>query len=170
MRTYYVGIDTGTKKCGVAEVADDGEITLVNAGVYDLESMHGKDLDSRMRGLFYDIAARIQQILYRIPRGMIVVGVEAPWAGKNMQTALTLGEACGIIRAALLCKEAETIYRIAPKEAKKALTGDGRASKLEVQRHVRMQFGQDLSEDAADAVAVALAARIKYMEGRLHDS
>lgn len=57
-----------------------------------------------------------------------------------------------IANAGLLEKE------ISPSEAKKALTGSGKANKAKMIKHAQLYLGNDITEHAADAMGIALAA------------
>ncbi len=50
-----------------------------------------------------------------------------------------------------------TVIEVAPATVKKAVTGNGRASKQQVQEAIARQFGVHLSQDRADAAATAIA-------------
>lgn len=97
------------------------------------------------------------------------LAVESQFVYKNPQSALTLGIAKGMaILAALIHHIPITEY--APKKAKMAVTGSGRASKEQVQRMIQLLL--KLSKlptpaDAADALALALC-HAHAMQGKLH--
>jgi len=80
----------------------------------------------------------------------------------NVQGALVLAESRGVcmVAAARLGLE---ILEVTPGQAKKAVTGNGFADKLTVQRFVRALFRLEgeLQEDQADAIAIAFSAASK---------
>jgi crossover junction endodeoxyribonuclease RuvC len=86
-----------------------------------------------------------------------VLSVETQFVNKNVQSAIKLGMARGscIIAAA---KHQIPVVEYAPTRAKKAVVGKGQASKLQVHKMVRilLNLEDNLSEDAADALALAL--------------
>ena len=87
-----------------------------------------------------------------------VMVVEQVFCGKNIQSALKLGEARGVI---LLCaaRAGSPVVEYAPATIKKSVAGGGRASKEQVQRMVqRVLRLEELPRpaDAADALAMAL--------------
>jgi crossover junction endodeoxyribonuclease RuvC len=108
------------------------------------------------------VSPRLQQIF----RGLTLLiktakpqfmAVERPFFGKNVKSAMLLGQA----RGAALLAAAETgleVHEISPLEVKQAVVGYGRADKGQIQSMVRCILGirQVLSADAADALAVAL--------------
>ena len=88
--------------------------------------------------------------------------------GKNVQSALKIGHARGVsILAAVNYEIPTTEY--SPREVKKAVTGNGAASKQQVQFMVQNQL--KLREtpkyfDASDALAVALCHSFRIMSGK----
>ncbi len=93
--------------------------------------------------------------------------VEAVFFAKNVQSALRLGQARGVVLLAL-AEEGIEIHEYSALEVKQAVTSYGRAEKGQVQEMVRLLLG--LPEvpspaDAADALAVAIchlhAVRLK---------
>jgi crossover junction endodeoxyribonuclease RuvC len=87
-----------------------------------------------------------------------VVAVEEMFFGRNVTTALIVGQARGV---ALLCaaRAGLPIHEYKPNAVKQAITGYGRASKTQMQEMVRMLLNLDhvpQPDDAADAVAVAI--------------
>jgi crossover junction endodeoxyribonuclease RuvC len=78
--------------------------------------------------------------------------------GKNIQGIFSLGHARGVILLAL-AQEGIPISEYSPREVKKAVVGNGNASK----QQVRYMVGQllpiskeKLTSDSADALAIAL--------------
>lgn len=87
-----------------------------------------------------------------------VVALETPFVGRNVQSALRLGEVRGVamlVAAAAGCEVAQ----YSPAAVKMAVTGNGRAEKPQVQRMIAREFAlaAELPPDAADALAVALS-------------
>lgn len=87
-----------------------------------------------------------------------VLVVESQFVQKNVQSALKLGMAKGM---AILAAERRgiPIEEIAPTRAKKAVVGNGSASKEQVQRMIQSLLNLSelpQPEDAADALALAL--------------
>lgn len=84
--------------------------------------------------------------------------VEGLFYAKNLQTALTMGEA----RGAALATVAEAglqIYELAARKVKQAIVGYGAAQKLAVATMVQrmLALSEPPAPDAADALALALA-------------
>lgn len=87
-----------------------------------------------------------------------VLAIETQYVHKNVQSAIKLGMARGIVIVAAK-KRGMQIIEYTPSQAKRGVSGHGRASKYQVQGMVQRLL--DLSsppepEDAADALALAL--------------
>lgn len=84
--------------------------------------------------------------------------VEAPFHGASARAALQLAHARGVVLAALGASKVP-VYEYAPATIKKAVTGNGRADKSQVESMVsRLVPGAGLGgkSDIADAIATAL--------------
>ena len=84
--------------------------------------------------------------------------VEAPFHGANARSAFQLAHARGVVLA-VLGAEAIAVAEYAPAAVKKAVTGSGRAEKVQVQAMVKRLLGPGAGtgpHDVADALAVAL--------------
>ncbi len=77
---------------------------------------------------------------------------------RNVRSALTLGAARGVTLV-LLAQQGIEIHELSPTRIKQAVTGNGRASKAQVQFMVRhlTRHPEPMSEHVADAAACALA-------------
>jgi crossover junction endodeoxyribonuclease RuvC len=87
-----------------------------------------------------------------------VVAVETQFVYKNVQSAIKLGMARGIVLLAA-AKRNIPIYEYAPKKAKLAVVGNGGASKEQVQKMIQFLLKLPVlpePEDAADALALAI--------------
>jgi crossover junction endodeoxyribonuclease RuvC len=87
-----------------------------------------------------------------------VVVVEKSFSGKNLRTALVMGQVLGVSLLAA-ARASLPVSEYSPREVKLAVTGFGSASKEQVQHWVRrlLRFEEDsLASDASDALAVAL--------------
>ena len=93
--------------------------------------------------------------------------IETAFYGKNAQSALKIGHARGVSILAAVNSEIPTA-EYSPREVKKAVTGNGAASKQQVQFMVQKQL--HLREtphyfDASDALAVALCHSFRRIKG-----
>ena len=146
-----LGIDPGTARCGFGVVAlEDGQLRLVDAGVVRTD---GSASDAeRLRSLH---AALTQLLTVHRPDR---VGVERLFFQRNVQTAMTVGQARGV--ALLVAAEASLeVDEPTPNEVKQAVCGNGAADKEQVAAMVARLLGVPLDgvpDDATDALAVAI--------------
>ncbi|MGB3130627.1 MAG: crossover junction endodeoxyribonuclease RuvC, partial [Saprospiraceae bacterium] len=109
------------------------------------------DQQSKLREIFL----RIQEIIEAYSTG--IMAVEAPFYAKNPQSMLKLGRAQGVAIAAAMVMGLD-IQEFSPKKIKKSITGNGNASKeqvnLMIQSTLKYQF-QTKYLDASDALATA---------------
>lgn len=90
-----------------------------------------------------------------------LVALERVFHGKNARSLIVLAEARGAILAAV-AHGGIPIAEVTPAMVKSVVAGDGRADKQRVERMVRLQLrlgSAELSTDASDALAVAIAGR-----------
>jgi len=87
-----------------------------------------------------------------------VAAVEELFFSTNARTALTVGEARGVVLLTL-ARAGLSIVEYKPMEVKQAVTGYGGADKVQIQQMVRILLGLDdipRPDDAADALAIAI--------------
>ena len=87
-----------------------------------------------------------------------VLVVETQYVKTNVQSAIKLGMARGVVMIAAK-RRGVKIFEYAPSRAKRAVVGNGRASKAQVQHMVKNLLDLEIlpePEDAADALALAL--------------
>lgn len=98
----------------------------------------------------------LEEILAKYSPDALIV--ETQYVQKNIQSAIKLGMARGIAIVAAK-KRGIPIFEYAPTKAKKAVVGNGRASKSQVQKMVQVLLRLaevPTPEDAADALALAI--------------
>ena len=102
------------------------------------------------------IAEELEVLLERVRPE--VVALEGAFASRNVRSALRLGEARGVVLATA-ARRGIAIVEVAPASAKKAVVGNGAASKEQVAAMVATLLGVELDvpEDATDGLALALA-------------
>ncbi len=146
-----LGIDPGTAACGFGVVAlEQGKLRLVDAGVIRTSST---DTDAeRLRQLHDALSALVAQ--HRPGR----IGVERLFFQRNVQTAMTVGQARGV--ALLVAAESGIdVDEPTPNEVKQSVCGNGAADKTQVATMVARLLGVRLAavpDDATDALAVAI--------------
>ena len=147
-----LGIDPGLQVCGYACVeAVSGEEKLIEAGV--IRTDRGEALEEKLNR----IAEDIQSLLAHFEPD--IVAVEELYSHyAHPRTAILMGHARGVILQK--CAEAGVeIKSFSATRIKKSLTGNGRASKGQVQRTIQTVLSlRELPEpnDVADAIAAAL--------------
>ena len=146
-----LGIDPGTAICGFGVVSFDGSsLRLVDAGC--IRTTATETDAQRLRQLH---AALVELIATHQPA---VIGVERLFFQRNVQTAMTVGQARGVA----LLAAAETgvpIHEPTPNEVKQAICGNGAADKRQVASMVERLLGVSLvstPDDATDALAIAI--------------
>lgn len=87
-----------------------------------------------------------------------LTAVESMFFGKNIQGIFSLGHARGVIMLAI-SQKGIPIFEYSPREVKKAVVGNGNASKQQVRYMVSQMLPltkSSITSDAADALAVAI--------------
>jgi crossover junction endodeoxyribonuclease RuvC len=133
------------------EVEKDGSIHYCGSGVIRPQSQ--QLFPQRLWKIFCDLRQQIE--IFR-PH---LMGVERPFYGKNVQSAMMLGQARGV--AVLAGAEAGLmVQEYSPLEVKQSVVGYGRAAKEQVQSMVQalLRTSTKMAADAADALAVAICA------------
>lgn len=147
-----LGIDPGSNITGfgVVESGDNGE-QLLETGVIRLSET--KDHPLRLKKIHESVLELIDEF------NPDLCAVEMPVYGNNPQSMLKLGRAQAAAMLAALNRQIP-VTEYTPKEIKKAVTGNGNASKEQVRFMVetmlKMPKGASITMDASDALAVAL--------------
>jgi crossover junction endodeoxyribonuclease RuvC len=147
-----IGIDPGTAITGfgIIEENPEGSIEAVEYGVIRTEAK----LKPEER-----LASIYQQLNEVVSHHVIEsAAVERLFFQKNAKTALSVGEARGVIMLALTQKGIP-LYEYNPVDIKQAVTGYGRADKPQMQQMVKVLLALDdipRPDDAADALAIAI--------------
>lgn len=150
--TRILGIDPGTNVLGFALIdANKQQIKVVEIGVLTFGHV-GDEQTIKLRYIFEQVQDLIRQ---HKPSQM---AIEAPFFGKNVQSMLKLGRAQGVAIAAGMVNQLE-ITEYMPKKIKKAICGNGNASKEQVAGMLENILKIKLNEkyfDATDALATAV--------------
>ena len=147
-----LGIDPGSRLTGYGfiEILDYGE-RFLKCGVITLDTEKNHQL--RLKTVYSELVLLIEKYL---PDSC---AVEMPVYGKNPQSMLKLGRIQAAAMLAALNLEIPVV-QYTPKEVKKSVTGNGNASKEQVQYMVRslleIDAGMEIGLDASDALAVGL--------------
>ncbi len=147
-----LGIDPGLQVCGYACIeTNEGVEKLIEAGVYKTDSK--RTIEERLNEIAKDTGSLIKKFK---PDVVAVEELYSHYA--HPKTAILMGHARGVI----LQKCAEAAIEVTSFSAtriKKSLTGNGHASKEQMQRAIQASLSLcQIPEpsDVADAVAVAL--------------
>ena len=144
-----LGIDPGSQVMGFGAVKSDGhEVKLISYGTISPPS--SLDFNERI-GI---IAEEIEALIERLRPDVTVV--EQVFLGKNADSAFKLGHARGVVIAAAI-RAGSRVVEYATRAVKKGITGNGGASKEQVQLVLFATLGvKDRAKaDASDALALA---------------
>ncbi len=146
-----IGIDPGTANTGFGVVRTSGErMVALDGGV--IETPSDLSVEKRLHRLHDTLGELIR---WHEPKAM---ALEDLFFGKNVASALSVGEARGVAMLAA-AKHSLPCFDYTPQAVKKAVCGSGAADKGQVQRMVASLLGlpEPPSPDhAADAFAVAI--------------
>jgi crossover junction endodeoxyribonuclease RuvC len=146
-----LGLDPGTASTGYGIIDSiDGRLSVVTFGV--IKTPAGESASARLQTIYNELNNLINQ--YQPDSA----GVEELYFGRNVTTAISVGQARGVLLLALANANIP-IGEYSPPKIKDAVTGYGKAEKAQVQLMVRNLL--DLEEtprpdDAADGLAVAI--------------
>jgi len=148
---FVLGIDPGVSRCGYGCVESArGQTKAIAVGV--LTTPPSQPLPERLAALDTDIRELLADLRPD------VVSVERLFFQTNVRTAMSVGQASGLVLAAA-SQAGCVVAQYTPNQVKQAVAGYGAAGKDQVQRMVQSLLG--LPEvpkpaDAADALALAL--------------
>ncbi len=158
-----LGIDPGTAVTGYGVVRcatpGGGSLSLVECGV--IRTRARDSLPARLTEIFDGVRELIAR------HNPVIVAVEDIFYQKNVRTTLALGHARGVILLAAQQASLQ-IHEFAPADIKKAIVGNGSATKEQVQfmltQLLRLKAAPE-PNDAADGVATAVTC---LMRAHLH--
>jgi crossover junction endodeoxyribonuclease RuvC len=147
-----IGIDPGTARTGFGLVreAAPNQVVLVHYGVISTPAK--SPLSARLVAIHEELQAILDE---HSPES---AAVEKLYFQKNVSTAMSVGQARGVILLALAQYGLE-VEEYSPQDVKIALTGYGGAEKQQMQKMVQTLLNMDSQpspDDAADALAVAI--------------
>jgi len=148
-----LGVDPGLRITGYGVIDFSNTPRLVDAGVIRLDST--TEIADRLVELEEELDAIIKELS---PQRVAVEMLYANY--KHPRTAVLMGHARGVILL-VARRHRLAITQMLPNRIKKNLTGNGHASKDQMQRTIQSTF--QLAQvpdppDVADAIAIALAA------------
>jgi len=152
MDAAICGIDPGLGVTGYAILrSNPSPAEIIDAGVCRFSAKDS--LTARLASIHADIAAILDDHRPKL------VAVEQLYSHYNQpRTAILMGHARGVILLAAAERDIE-VRSYSATRVKRFLTGNGRATKAQMQRAIQMTFGLPAPpepHDVADALAVAL--------------
>jgi crossover junction endodeoxyribonuclease RuvC len=146
-----IGIDPGTANTGFGVVRlSGGQMVALDGGVIETDA--DSPIAERLARLHESLGELIR---WHQPKAM---ALEELFFGKNVASALSVGEARGVAMLAA-AREGLPCFDYTPQAVKKAVCGSGSADKGQIQRMVARLLGlpePPAPDHAADAFAVAI--------------
>ena len=145
-----IGIDPGTALLGYGVVDYSDEPVALAFGAIDTAS--DQPMPARLLELYRATASLLDD------HQPDAVAVEQLFFARNVTTAITVGQARGVVLLAAAMAEIP-VTEYSPSEVKHAVAGYGKADKRQMQEMVRIVLGMETvprPDDAADALAIAL--------------
>jgi crossover junction endodeoxyribonuclease RuvC len=146
-----LGLDPGSRHTGFALIEARGDhLEAMDFGRLSCPASH--PVPRRLALL----VEQLTELLDRQPPQVAVL--ETPFHGLNSRSLVVLAQARGALLATLASRDIQ-IAEYSPAEVKSAVAGSGRADKIQVVRMVSVLLAldeQQLSSDAADALAIAI--------------
>ncbi len=146
-----VGIDPGSKATGYAFLSvEHKKVKPLAYGV--IKNNPRMTLANRITLLYQELSKLLDEFQPTI------ASIEKIFYAKNVRSLVSLGEARGVLLLALEQSQIP-IYEYSAREVKKAVVGNGNASKQQVQYMVKSIMkikDEELQFDITDAIAIAL--------------
>lgn len=153
MAKVILGIDPGIADTGYGLIkSEGGRLTCLAYGSIRTEAR--LDLVSRLEVLHRELDKIIKKYQPDL------AAIEQLFFNKNVRTALIVGQARGVVLLTLKQNKLP-ISDFTPSQVKQAVSAYGQASKLQVQKMVKLILNLEelpRPDDAADALAVAMCA------------
>ena len=146
-----IGIAPGLVQTGYGIInVSNNQIGLIDYGI--IKPPPKDPLANRLYTIFNDVCEIISNYNPQI------FAIEEVFYGKNIKSAMRLGQARGASMVAAASKEIP-IYEYSARKVKQSVTGNGNAHKTQVQFMVKAKLKMDHNPepiDAADALAIAI--------------
>lgn len=158
-----LGVDPGSRHTGYGLIEKDGpDLSVITVGTLSPPPRASGP------GRLAFLAAGIGEVVDRHRPDTAVL--ESPFHGMNARSLIVLAQARGALIAALAGRDIE-VREFTPAQVKSAVAGNGRAGKPQVARMVRLllSFEDECSEDATDALAVAVCCAQRLRMDRISE-
>ena len=145
-----LGIDPGTARLGYGVISGGLQPRLIDAGL--IETWPDEPMSERLVTLYEGVVELLQEF------NPDVVAIEQLFFARNVTTAITVGQARGVVILAA-AQAGISIAEYTPSEIKHAIAGHGKADKPQMQEMVRLILNLPTIPqpgDAADALAIAI--------------
>ncbi len=145
-----LGIDPGTARLGYGLIRGGLHPQLIDAGV--IETWPDEPLPQRLVTLYDSVRELIEEF------HPDALAIERLLFAQNVTTAIPVGQARGVVLLAA-AQAGIPVAEYAPSEVKHAISGYGKADKVQMQEMVRMILNLSRvpqPDDAADALAIAI--------------
>ena len=146
-----IGIDPGLVQTGYGIInVSNNQLSLIDYGI--IKPPLKDPLSNRLHTIFHDVCEIISNYNPQ------VIAIEEVFYGKNIKSAMRLGQARGASMVAAASKEIP-IYEYSARKVKQSVTGNGNAHKTQVQFMVKAKLKMNHNPepiDASDALAIAL--------------
>ena len=145
-----IGIDPGTAAIGFGIIKKEEEISLIDYGC--IKTPTNLTTAKRLEELYNQLTKLIKK------HKPDIMAVEDIFFFKNLKTAIKVSQARGVILLTA-AKSKISVFECTPLQIKQAVTGYGRAEKIQVQKMVKTLLNLKeipKPDDAADALAAAI--------------
>lgn len=152
-----LGVDPGLTRCGVGVIEAGAHRRLSFIHVDVVRSAPDVSQDLRLLAIYNGLAEKIERF------APDAVSIERVFAQSNRNTVLGTAQAAGLAMLAA-AQRGIPVALHTPTEAKLAITGNGQAEKVQVERMVARILGLDrmpTPADAADALALAICHALR---------
>ena len=151
--SVILGIDPGLATVGFGVIkSDKGKLEFIDCGV--IKTAAELEFPERLKIIKNDLLDILKSVKPD------VVGIEELYFAKNVNNAIKVAHARGVIVEAVHSKSIP-IVNFTPLQVKNNITGDGAAKKWQIQEMVKRILGlkkHPQPDDAADGLAIALCA------------
>ncbi len=158
MAFKLIGIDPGLASTGIGVITGQGShVTDFAYGVIRT------DQQASTAARLHKIYSRLHELFQNENADLIVVE-DIFSLDKYPRSGITLGKVCGVVLLAA-CHANTDIIEIPVREAKQVLTGNGNASKVQLEKAIRQTLGctDPIRPDhASDALGLALIGLFRY--------
>lgn len=160
MGKLILGVDPGQKTGWALMESSGNRAILLRTGL--LEINRSDSLPKQLASLF----DQFDELILSLKPNEIAI--ETQFVKINVQSAFIVAMIRGVFMTAAARRDLE-VFEYAPMEAKKAITGKGKATKEEVQKMCRLLFGFDSSGplDITDALSLAFCHHNKQRVGAI---